>query len=35
MELPDRYLHAVKFWLPKAQKQDIIAELFGRHSLAN
>ncbi len=27
MELLDRYLQAVKFWLPKAQKQDIIAEL--------
>jgi hypothetical protein len=27
MELLDRYLQAVKFWLPKKQKQDIIAEL--------
>jgi hypothetical protein len=27
MELLDRYLKAVKFWLPKAQKQDILAEL--------
>jgi hypothetical protein len=27
MDLLDRYLHAVRFWLPKAQKQDIIAEL--------
>jgi len=27
MELIDRYLQAVKFWLPKTQKQDIIAEL--------
>lgn len=27
MELLDRYLRAVKFWLPKAQKRDIIAEL--------
>jgi hypothetical protein len=27
MELLDRYLQAVKFWLPKAQKQDIIEEL--------
>ncbi len=26
-ELLDRYLHAVRFWLPKAQQQDIIAEL--------
>ncbi len=26
-EILDRYLHAVKFWLPKAQKQDIAAEL--------
>ncbi len=28
MELIDRYLQAVKFWLPKQQKQDIIAELW-------
>jgi hypothetical protein len=27
MELLDRYLQAVGFWLPKAQKQDILAEL--------
>ena len=27
MELVDRYLHAVKFWLPRSQKDDIIAEL--------
>src|SRR5437899_990378 len=27
MDLLDRYLQAVKFWLPKNQKQDIIAEL--------
>ena len=27
MELLDRYLQAVKFWLPKAQRGDIIAEL--------
>lgn len=27
MELLDRYLKAVKFWLPSEQKQDIIAEL--------
>ena len=27
MEIIDRYLQAVKFWLPKNQKQDIIAEL--------
>jgi hypothetical protein len=26
-ELLDRYLHAVRFWLPKAQQQDIVAEL--------
>ena len=26
-ELIDRYLQAVRFWLPKAQQQDIIAEL--------
>jgi hypothetical protein len=29
MELLDPYLHAVEFWLPKAQKRDIIAELSG------
>jgi len=27
MDLLDRYLHAVKFWLPKAQRQDIVSEL--------
>src|SRR5438477_8588362 len=27
MELVDRYLQAVRFWLPKNQKQDIRAEL--------
>src|SRR5450432_353116 len=27
MELLERYLQAVKFWLPNEQKQDIIAEL--------
>ena len=27
MELLDRYLHAVKFWLPKEQQDDIIAEI--------
>ena len=27
MELLDRYLKAVKFWLPSEQRQDIIAEL--------
>jgi hypothetical protein len=27
MEMIDRYLHAVKFWLPKEQAEDIIAEL--------
>jgi len=27
MDLVDRYLHAVGFWLPKAQQHDIIAEL--------
>jgi hypothetical protein len=27
MELLERYLQAVKFWLPREQKQDIIAEL--------
>ena len=27
MELIDRYLHAIRFWLPREQKDDIIAEL--------
>jgi hypothetical protein len=27
MELLDRYLQAIEFWLPKRQKKDIIAEL--------
>src|SRR6266849_1842434 len=27
MDLLNRYLQAVKFWLPKKQKEDIIAEL--------
>jgi hypothetical protein len=27
MELLDRYLQAVGFWLPQPQKRDIIAEL--------
>src|ERR1700737_5663228 len=27
MELLDRYLQAVKFWLPREQQDDIIAEL--------
>jgi hypothetical protein len=27
MELLDRYLQSVKFWLPRAQQQDILAEL--------
>ena len=27
MELLDRYLQAVRFWLPKTQQDDIIAEL--------
>ena len=27
MDLLDRYLQAVKFWLPRKQKQDILAEL--------
>jgi hypothetical protein len=26
-DLLDRYLHAVRFWLPKSQQQDIVAEL--------
>jgi hypothetical protein len=27
MDLVERYLHAVGFWLPRAQKRDIVAEL--------
>jgi hypothetical protein len=27
MELMDRYLQAIRFWLPKAQRDDIIAEI--------
>ena len=27
MELIDRYLQAVEFWLPAAERRDIIAEL--------
>jgi hypothetical protein len=27
MEIIQRYLHAIEFWLPKAQKADIIAEI--------
>ena len=27
MALVERYLHAVEFWLPKAQQKDILAEL--------
>ena len=27
MQLVERYLQAVKFWLPKQQKEDILAEL--------
>src|SRR5258708_21182913 len=27
MELLDRYLQAIEFWLPKRQRQDIITEL--------
>jgi hypothetical protein len=27
MDLLNRYLQAVKFWLPRAQQEDIIAEL--------
>ena len=27
MELLDRYLQAVRFWLPRKQQDDIIAEL--------
>ena len=27
MELLDRYLQAVRFWLPRAEQDDMIAEL--------
>src|SRR5262249_39156857 len=27
MQLLDRYLQSVRFWLPKSQEQDILAEL--------
>jgi hypothetical protein len=27
MDLLNRYLHAVRFWLPKSQQEDIVAEL--------
>jgi len=27
MEMLDRYLHAIEFWLPRAQKKDILAEI--------
>ena len=27
MELVDRYLKAVRFWLPKTRQEDILAEL--------
>jgi hypothetical protein len=27
MDLLDRYLHAVRFWLPRAQQDDIVAEM--------
>jgi hypothetical protein len=27
MQMLDRYLHAIEFWLPKHQRQDIIAEI--------
>ena len=27
MELIERYLNAIQFWLPAEQKQDIIAEI--------
>ena len=27
MEILERYLHAIEFWLPKAQRRDIMAEL--------
>jgi hypothetical protein len=27
MDLVERYLNAIRFWLPKDQKSDVIAEL--------
>ena len=27
MDLIERYLHAIEFWLPKSQRQDILAEI--------
>lgn len=27
MDIVERYLHAIEFWLPKAQRRDIIAEI--------
>jgi len=27
MDLVERYLHAIKFWLPKSKHDDIIAEI--------
>jgi hypothetical protein len=27
MEILDRYLHAIKFWLPKTRRDDIVAEI--------
>ena len=27
MEIIQRYLHAIEFWLPKGQRHDILAEI--------
>lgn len=27
MDLVERYLHAVRFWLPRSQQDDVAAEL--------
>ncbi len=27
MEILQRYLHAIEFWLPRTQRSDIIAEI--------
>jgi hypothetical protein len=35
MELFDRYLQAVKFWLPKAQKQDYRCGTLGGHPVTD
>ena len=31
MELLERYLQAIRFWLPRAQEEDIASELCDQH----